>query len=147
MCPKGTNFRMKGNKNVAKIIIAGDAMVCKSDISLEDLKLVKKYRPNALKVMGGEDNKEVVFKVDVSDKGGSGSINTYGATFTKADESGVAIITMMLPEGEKSAKEYAEDKIGVGILHLLSVEEKLVDVLDEIKAEKESVAECIEVAE
>ena len=147
MCLKAQIFRMKGKTNMAKVIIAGDAIVTKSDITLEELKLVKKYRPNALKVMGGEDGKEVIFKVDVSEKSSSGSINTYGATFAKADESGKAVITMVLPEGEKDAKTYAEDKIGVGILHLLAVEEKLADVIEEIKAEKDSVAECIEVAE
>lgn len=130
---------------MAKILVAGDALVVKADITLEELKLVKKYRPHALKIMGGEDNKEVIFKVDVLDKG-SGGINTYGATFTKKDENGMAITTMLVPEGEK-AKEYAEEKIGVGILHLIEVETVLESVIDEIKAEQESVRDCIEVAE
>lgn len=132
---------------MAKILVAGDAVVAKSDVTLEDLKLVKKYRPNALKVMGGEDGKEVVFKVDVTDKGGSGSINTYGATFAKAtnDEEKVAVITMLVPDGEK-AEDYVSDKIGVGVLHLMKVEEALSDVIDEIKAEQQAVLDCIEVA-
>lgn len=132
---------------MAKILVAGDAIVVKSDITLEDLKLVKKYRPGALKVMGGEENKEVIFKVDVTEKGSSGSINTYGATFTKAttDNDKVAVITMLVPEGE-NAEDYASDKIGVGILHLMKVEEALVDVIDEIKTEQQAVRDCIEVA-
>lgn len=130
---------------MAKILVAGDAVVVKSAITLEDLKLVKKYRPHTLKLMGGEDNKETVFKVDVSDRG-TGGINTYGATFVKAtdDDEEVAVITMLVPEGEK-AETYVTEQIGVGILNLTKVEEALSDVIDEIKEEQQSVLDCIEV--
>lgn len=130
---------------MAKILVAGDALVVKSNITLEEYTLVKKYRPAALKIMGGEDNKDVVFKVDILAKG-SGGINTYGATFAKADDDGYATTTILVPEGAK-AKEYAEETIGVGILHLNEVEDNLAGVIMEIKAEKESVSDCIEIVE
>lgn len=130
---------------MAKIMVVGDAIAVKSDIKLEDLKLVKKYRPHALKLMGGEDNKETIFKVDVAERG-AGSINTYGASFAKAsdDDEKLAIITMIVPEGNK-AEEYASDQIGVGILHLIEIEEILSDVLQEIKDEQQRVCDCIEI--
>lgn len=130
---------------MAKILVAGDAVVVKSAITLEDLKLAKKYRPHALKLMGGEDNKETIFKVDVSERG-MGSINTYGATFVKAtdDDDKLAVITMLVPDGE-NAENYVTEQIGVGILNLTKVEEALEVVIDDIKDEQQQVMDCIEV--
>lgn len=130
---------------MAKILVSGDAVVVKSELKLEDIRLVKKYRPHALKLLGGEDNKETVFKVDVSERG-AGGINTYGATFVKAtdDEEKLAVITILVPEGER-AKDYAQEHIGVGVLHLNKIEEALSEVVDEIRDEQQAVADSIEV--
>lgn len=58
---------------MAKIVIAGDAVVVTSAIKLEDLRNIKKYRPAALILKGGEDGKEPIFAVDVTN--GNGDIN------------------------------------------------------------------------
>ena len=43
---------------MAKIVIAGDAVVVTSAMKLEDIKTIEKYRPKELVLKGGEDGKE-----------------------------------------------------------------------------------------
>ena len=40
---------------MAKIVIAGDAVVVTSAMKLEDIKTIEKYRPKELVLKGGED--------------------------------------------------------------------------------------------
>ena len=42
---------------MAKIVIAGDAVVITSALKLEDIKTIAKYNPKALTLMGGEDGR------------------------------------------------------------------------------------------
>ena len=63
---------------MAKFTIAGNALVITSNLKLSELETVKKYRPKTLKLMGGENNKEELFFIDVGSSG-NGSISAYGA--------------------------------------------------------------------
>lgn len=134
---------------MAKITIAGDAVVVTSAIKLEDLKTIKKYRPEALTLKGGEDNKEEIFKVSVTD--GDGSINKFGATFGSAtrDDAKLATFTMVINGIGEGAdiKDVVADKIGSSIINLNKLEASLPAVIEEITAEKASVLEKITVAQ
>ena len=46
---------------MAKIVIAGDAVVVKSELKLEDIKTIEKYNTKALTLMGGDEGKEPIF--------------------------------------------------------------------------------------
>lgn len=133
--------------NAASIKIAGSACVVESAAKLEDIKLLEKFRPNALKLFEGEgSNKEVVFAVG-SVKAGSGSINAYGASFgTATTANGKATITMMVPEGTEDPKAWAADKIGVAILQLGKVEQQFAAAIEDTKKEQAAVNECITVS-
>lgn len=48
---------------MAKIVIAGDAVVVTSAMKLEDIKTIEKYRPKELVLKGGEDGKEAIHSV------------------------------------------------------------------------------------
>ena len=50
---------------MAKISIVGNAAVFTSEMTLEGLTIIQKYRPGALKLMGGENNKETLFTIMV----------------------------------------------------------------------------------
>ena len=64
---------------MAKIIIAGDAIVVKSDEKLEDIKTLEKYMPKALSLFEEEDGKKSeVFRVGSTN--GQGSINQFCAS-------------------------------------------------------------------
>ena len=131
---------------MAKILVAGDAVIITSSVALEDIKTVKKYRPKALVLMGGEDGKEKVFAMDWTK--GSGGINTFSASFNgeTRDDAKLATITMALPEGfSGDVEEFVKEKIGVGIINLNKLEEKIPADHDEIKAEERAILSNISV--
>ena len=132
---------------MAKIVIAGDAVVVTSSIKLEDLRAVKKYRPDALVLKGGEDGKEPIFAIDVIS--GNGSINQYGASFGTAtrDEAKLATITLVAPGVDGDIKEFVADKLGAAIINLNKLEETLPEVVRSIAADKAKVMDAISVAQ
>lgn len=132
---------------MAKVVIAGDAVVVTSTMKLEDLLTIAKYRPDALTLKGGEDNKEVLFRISAN-KNGFGEINKYGATFGSEshDEAKLATITLGLSAGAGDVKEQVADMIGSAIIKLSDLEETLPEVLEKIAAEKAAVMETITVA-
>lgn len=133
---------------MAKITIAGNAIVVTSSMKLEQLANIKKYRPKALILMGGENNKEEIFTIDVGN-GGCGDINGYGAYFCNAthDNEKMACITMCMEGATGDIKEFVADKLGSAIIHLNKLEQALPAVLDEITAEKATIMENITVAQ
>jgi hypothetical protein len=130
---------------MAKIVIAGDAVVVKSELKLEDIKTIAKYEPKALTLMGGEDGKEPIFAVGLTTD--AGDININGASFGKADADGKATITMVM-QGvpTEKAKDWVADRLGSAIMHLNALEAKLPEVLSGISAKRAAVMEGIEVA-
>lgn len=132
---------------MAKIVIAGNAVVVTSSLKLEDIKTIKKYRPKALVLMGGEDKKEPIFVMDTCKD--CGNITTYGAAFGCAshDDEKLATITMCMEEPQGDIKEWVADRLGGALMNLNKLEATLPDVLEEIKAEKAAVMENISVAQ
>ena len=131
---------------MAKITIAGDAVVVTSALKLEDIKTIEKYRRDALVLKGGEDGKEPIFAIGTTD--GCGNINEVGASFGREthDDEKLAVITMCTGVGTSGdIKEWVADRIA--IINLNKLEEKLPAVLDEIAAEKAQVMSNITVAQ
>lgn len=127
---------------MAKVTIVGQACVITSAVKLDDIKLIKKYRPEALSLYEGEGNERIpVFSIGVTSEGNC--INNVGAEFSHANEEGYAQITLMVT---KTDKEEIADAIGRPILKLNKLEESLAAVIDEIAAEKAAILENIEVA-
>ena len=128
---------------MANITIAGDAVVVTSSLSLENLKLIEKYRPDALVLKGGEDGKEPVFLIGTTC--GKGSINKNGAEFSgeSHDDAKLATITMTGVVKGEDVKESVADALGQALIKLNKLEETLPTVLDEIAAEKAAVMENI----
>lgn len=131
---------------MAKVIIAGNAVVINSSMKLDDLKMIAKYRPDALTLMGGEKKDEPVFSIFVAD--GNGSINSVGAVFGEEtrDDAKLATMTMVVkPNGD--VKEYVADELGSALINLSKLEETLPSVIEEIKAERASILDSIEIAQ
>lgn len=128
---------------MANVTIAGDAAVIKSSMKFEELKTIAKYRAKALTLMGGEDGKEEIFRVDVGCPGESGNINKYGAVFNgeSLDGQGYATLTMSIlgRPTDKDVKDYIADALGEALINLNALEAKLPAVLGEIAAQKEQV--------
>lgn len=130
---------------MSKITISGNALVVKSSLKLADLKDVKKFRPEALNLMGGEDGKELLFSIFFED--GCGCLGSRGACFSDTtDADGCATITMIVPDFGANKKTFVSENFGGAIVKLNSLEESIPAVLEEIKAQKESVESSITVA-
>lgn len=129
---------------MARIIIAGDAMIIESAHTLETIKTLEKYNPKALELFE-DDGKAVVFKVGTTS--GKGSINAYGASFgsTSKNADKRAIITMELPVGIDDATTYAEDVVGRAIIKLNAVEAQFETALASVAEEKATIRESITV--
>lgn len=119
--------------NAAKIKLAGSAAVIESDIDFDDLAKVAKYRPEELTLYKGEGSqKEPVFAVGIA-KAGTGSINSFGASFAPNGGYGnKAIITMLNDSGEICDLQWVEAHIGLAILNLNKIEENLGAVVTAI---------------
>lgn len=133
---------------MAKIVIAGDAVVVTSSLKLEDIRTIAKYRPKELVLKGGEDGKEPIFAIGVTE--GCGNINEVGASFGREthDEEKLASITMCTGVGTTGdIKEWVADRIGGAIINMNKLEEKLPAVLEEIETEKAEVMSNITVAQ
>lgn len=130
---------------MAKIVIAGQAVVVTSKMALEDLKTIKKYRPDALILKGGEDGKEPVFALGI----GEGKINAVGASFCEAtrDEAKKATLTMTTSYDGDDIEGFVSDSIGAALMNLNKLEETLPAVLEEIAAEKATIKSNITVVQ
>ena len=132
---------------MAKIVIAGDAVVVTSAMKLEDLRTIQKYRPEELILKGGEDGKEPIFGIGVTDY--DGSINKVGASCGRESHDGEKLATItMYVDGKypDDIKEWVADTIGNAIINLNKLEEKLPAVLEEIEAEKANILSNITIA-
>ncbi len=129
---------------MSKIAVAGNAVVVTSKMSLEDIKTLEKYRPSALKLMGGENGKEELFRV-MSTKG-MGEIDSCGAAFGQCthDEAKNACITLVFDKVEGDLKEVIADKLGAAKTKLDQIEETVPAVLAEVKAERAAIMDGIE---
>lgn len=133
---------------MAKVVIAGEAVVVTSSVKLADLRKIAKYRPEALVLKGGEDGKEPIFRVGVCS--GSGKINKYGAEFGTEthDDAKLATITLVVSEGMSGdVREAVAESIGTSILNLNKLEATIPAILAEIDAEKGAILDNITVAQ
>lgn len=130
---------------MAKISIAGQAVVVTSAMALEDIKTIKKYRPEALILKGGEDGKEPIFALGI----GEGKINQVGASFNKAtrDEAKLATLTMTTNFDGEDIVAFVTDTLGGALMNLNKLEETLPAVLAEINAEKATIQQNITVVQ
>jgi len=127
---------------MAKVTIAGNSYVITSTASLADLETVKKYRPSALAITDPE-TKETLFRVGI----GSSSLNDFGVSFggVSNEDKKFATATLPIPADIEDAKEYVLDKAGLALVNLEKVEGEIAEVLEEIRAERNSIAESIKV--
>ena len=130
---------------MAKIVIAGDAVVVKSELKLEEIKTIEKYNAKALTLMGGEDGKEPIYRIGSTT--GDGSINSVGASFGRADAEGKAYVTMVMQNvPTEKAKDWVADTLGAALMNLNTLEGKLPEVLAGISTQRATVMENISVA-
>lgn len=121
------------------IAIAGDRVVVTSTVSLDNLRLVAKHRPDALCLKDEEGNE--TFRVGV----GSNNISPKGVSYANAtyNEGGLATVSALIPEGTEDAKDYVVDTYGLAIANLNKVEAALPDIVREIKKTRDELRSSI----
>jgi len=127
---------------MANVTIAGNSFVITSEVSMADFEAVRKYRPSALAITDPETS-ETVFKVAT----GSSSLSDYGICFggvSNCDKK-LATATLPIPSDVEDAKEYVLDKAGLALVKLEKIEVEIAKVLEDIRAERASIAESIKV--
>ena len=133
---------------MAKIIVAGEAVVITSSMKLTDLETIKKYNPKALVLMGGEDGREPVFCIGVN-RGKTGSINQFSVDFgaETRDDKKLATMTLMTSGVTGDVKEFVADKYGAALMLLNKLEATLPAALEAIAADKKAILENITVSQ
>jgi len=127
---------------MAQVTIAGSSYVITSAVAMADLETVKKYRPSALAITDPE-TKETLFRVGI----GTSSMNEHGVSFggVSNDDKKLATATLTIPHDVEDAKEHVLDKAGISLVNLEKIEGEIAEVLEDIKKQRESIAESIKV--
>ena len=125
------------HRDVAKYVLT-------STIKKEDLELVKKYRPDALKIKDSDGND--IF--GMSFVAGKPCISKNGVTFGGTSNEGAYAIVVgdlpaTLPAGTATDADYVADIVGAALPYINELEAKLPEVAATIKAEREALIATI----
>ena len=132
---------------MAKVTIAGQAVVVTSTLKLDDIKTVATYRPDALTLYEGEGKeRQPVFAIGIG--ADAGRIGTYGVEFGRSNAEGFAQLTMSVSiDDDEDIKVFVAEQIGRSILKLNKLEEQIPEVIRGIEAEKADILRNISVVE
>lgn len=130
-----------------KICITGDAYTLTSDISVNDITLLKRYNPEALQIK--DENGNVKFAVDYAEgKPQTAPFCIVFGGFTR-DEEKKATATGALPAGmntNEQAKEYVAEIFGKIIANLKAMETTIPAEAAKISGERKALIESIDIA-
>ena len=124
---------------MAKITVVGKAIAITSALKLEEVKILKKYRPSALTLK--DENDEPIFMIST----GNSEIGEYGISFDSATADGNAVVTAALSYDGDDVQGYVLDLVGGAVSKLNKLEAILPDVLAEVNAEREALAASVTV--
>lgn len=123
---------------MSTVKVVNNVAFVESALTVEQLKNLKKHRPDALKLTCGE-TKKVVFAVDV---GEDGCISDYGAVFANEKADGTAYITIDMGDAE-DPKKFIYENFGAGLVKLNKLEQNIAAAAAEVSAEKAQVYDSI----
>lgn len=130
-----------------KICITGDAYTLTSDISVNDISLLKRYNPEALQIK--DENGNVKFAVDYAEgKPQTAPFCIVFGGFTR-DEEKKATATGALPAGmntNEQAKEYVAEIFGKIIANLKAMEATIPIEAAKILGERKALIDSIDIA-
>jgi hypothetical protein len=129
---------------MANIKILGAAAVVTSVITTKVLGTLKKFKPDALKLIDPE-TKESKFAAGT---GKVGSFTNFGIVFDGKDTNDHAQLTLQIPADiteDAKKKEYVQDNYGYGLLALNNLEAQIIDVMAETETDFAQMADGIQV--
>lgn len=123
--------------NAATMTAVGGAVVLTSEATLEDIKLIQKYEPKKLCLYDEDGN--AIFAVATTEDS-AGTINKYGVEFgPRTNAEGKAMVTLVIGPDVEDVAAALEEKYGRALLKLEQLEQTFAEVIDEIRAEQETV--------
>lgn len=132
---------------MARIVVVNNAVIVTSSLSLGDIKVVQKYRPEALTAY--DENGEPTFAIAATN--GAGRITKYGVEFGEAtrDEAKLATLTIIL-EGATEVEDVRSavaEAIGTPVMKLNKIEAVLAPIIAEVKAERKAIEDSIQIVQ
>lgn len=128
-----------------KLTIMTGAYALVSDIKVEDIVLLKKYNPEALKIKDKDGNEQ--FAIGYNE--GHPSVAPFGVTFgAKNLADGKATITKTLPafDSTEKAKEYVAEEFGAVVAYLKQLEATVPDEAKKVRDERKALIDGITVS-
>ena len=117
-----------------KAQVIGCACIIFSAFTVEELKELQQYMPDAMTMR--DDKGEPIFAISI-DETKPGSLNNYGAVFSgKTTSQGNATITILLDPTCEDTEKLVREKLGSAILNLVDLEEYLMKKLADLQKRK-----------
>ena len=131
---------------MAKIVVAGDAVVVTSALKSEDIKTLEKYSPKALVLFGGEDGKDEIFRI-CTKACGCGNLTRFGAEFNGINGEGFATLTLsnVGKPADIDVKEWVADNLGEALIKLNALEAAIPAALADVIGDRERILADISV--
>ena len=131
-----------------KATLNANALIIQSAVTVEQIKKLKKLKPEALVVF--EKNEDTKAKTPVFMIGltpGCAMLDNTGILFDGAtrDEHGYATATLMFPTDAADPKEAIADVYGVALTRLKAWEESTPAVIESVEADRAALLSSIEV--
>ena len=127
--------------NAAQAIVMASACVIKSTLTPEEIRNIKKLRPEMLEMV--DEDGEPVFAIDI-DENIPGTLNKYGACFGNAvSEDGKATITVVIDPAAEDPAKLVEEQFGHALLMLAEMEEAIAEEMPNLKAEERKIKAMI----
>lgn len=127
---------------MANIKIFGDSFTVVSEIELETIKALKKFKPEALTLKDQDGNE--VFAVT---QGAIGMVSKYGVVFTSVDANGFATVTLGLPTGLSNEEKinHVKETVAEALVKLNTLEDQIVEQASKLGQILNAVAGSIEI--
>lgn len=134
-----------------KITISGDAYVLASEIKAEDIELLKKYDPEALKIKDKDGNDKFTVAYAEGKSGIQKFTGSAGVTFggKTRDDAGNATITGTLPAGligKDEAKAFVAELVTPFLSYLNQLEQSIPEAAKKIRTERSALLDKITVS-
>ncbi len=132
---------------MANVLVAGHSAIITSSLSVEEIKKVQKYQPDALTLKDEEG--EPIFKIGFAAHG-TGDVSKFGVEFDAAPGvNGKAVVTMAFCPGdgnEDEVKTALAEIIGAAMVNLSKIEAAVPGILESVNAKIEAVKATITIA-
>lgn len=130
-----------------KIKILGNSVRITSDLTVEEIKTLQKYAPDALALSRETTDHYTEEYFRIAYKEGKDGMTEHGITFPSANNAGKATITALIPSNVENKKVFVTDHFRNIINNLIAVEKQAKKGLTNVTKENAAIEALIEIVE